>query len=103
MVQVYFSSVTGVCFVIAFLLYVYLSSAGTTVHLMRYVLQISYLLFHDFCLAALSYFFHLLSQTTNLDLSHDPFFSSVILLYGFLGKIMVLDAGRLLSAVLKSP
>ena len=77
------------CSVIASPLSVHLSSARTAVHHIKCVFQVSYLFYHDFCFAALSCFFHLIFQTTNLELCHNPFFTSVNILYGLFGKSCV--------------
>lgn len=74
------------CSVIASPLSVHLSSARTAVYHIKSVSQVSYLFYHDFCFAALSYFFHLIFQTTNLELCHNPFFPSVNILYCLFGK-----------------
>ena len=68
------------------LLYLHLSSATTAVHPIKYVFQVSYLFNHDFSFAALSYFFHLIFQTTNLGFFHNTFFFSVNKLCSLFGK-----------------
>ena len=84
-------------------LFVHISSARAAVLLIKSIFQISYLFYHDFCFAALNYFFPFDFPGHKFGPLPQFILSFSLYTVWFIWKLLFLDAGRLLYAVVKSP